>query len=181
MVKIVPLQSGCSRERHITVSLCSKGHHVTPVCHMLSKIVPHLAVCSAHAVANARPGLYAVVRRAVSSFRLTLSHVRTMSSGGLLASLIHAFRQLYVVQLGSVSRHADRSSFASQIELGFFRASLALTVYEYLLTFEQEHTLIWKRKWTGSTWLFLINRYCLLITELIQVAQTQKVRLDMRS
>ena len=36
-------------------------------------------------------------------------------------------------------RAYHRSTSARQIELGFFRASIALTVYEYLLTFEQGH------------------------------------------
>lgn len=38
-----------------------------------------------------------------------------------------------------------------------------LIVYEYLLTFEAERRVIWPRKLTVPTALFLFNRYCLLL------------------
>ncbi|KAJ3005093.1 hypothetical protein NUW54_g4497 [Trametes sanguinea] len=46
-------------------------------------------------------------------------------------------------------------------------ASLALLAYEYLITFTDEVRLIWLRKKTGATFLFLIIRYHAMITLLI--------------
>ena len=42
------------------------------------------------------------------------------------------------------------------------RAGTAWIVYEYILTFTQEVELLWRRKFTGATLLFLVNRYLLL-------------------
>lgn len=41
---------------------------------------------------------------------------------------------------------------------------VALAGYEYVLTWREEQILVWQRKWTMSTWLFLANRYLLLLT-----------------
>ncbi|THG95252.1 hypothetical protein EW026_g6367 [Hermanssonia centrifuga] len=38
----------------------------------------------------------------------------------------------------------------------------ALVAYEHIITLEQERTMIWHRKWTLATWLFMINRYLLI-------------------
>ena len=38
----------------------------------------------------------------------------------------------------------------------------AWIAYEYVLTFTQEVELFWRRKFTGATLLFLLNRYFLL-------------------
>ena len=35
----------------------------------------------------------------------------------------------------------------------------ALVVYEYLLTFFREFEVVKRRKWTGATLLFFLNRY----------------------
>ncbi|KAJ3528793.1 hypothetical protein NM688_g7946 [Phlebia brevispora] len=37
-------------------------------------------------------------------------------------------------------------------------ASLTIVCYEFLATFRHEYELVWKRRWTGATWLFLANR-----------------------
>ncbi|THG97990.1 hypothetical protein EW026_g4108 [Hermanssonia centrifuga] len=39
----------------------------------------------------------------------------------------------------------------------------ALAAYEYAITIRQEVTMVWLRKWTISTWLFLVNRYLMII------------------
>ncbi|KAJ3556853.1 hypothetical protein NM688_g1795 [Phlebia brevispora] len=39
----------------------------------------------------------------------------------------------------------------------------ALAAYEYLVTLEYEYEFGWRRKWTASTWLFIVNRYMLLV------------------
>ena len=43
---------------------------------------------------------------------------------------------------------------------------LALYVYEYVVTLDQEISHVWTRKWTISTWIFVVNRYTALITAL---------------
>ena len=46
----------------------------------------------------------------------------------------------------------------------------ALAAYEYLITLGQEVALVWKRRWTGSTWLFVANRYIMLGWAVVQAA-----------
>ncbi|THG95253.1 hypothetical protein EW026_g6366 [Hermanssonia centrifuga] len=46
----------------------------------------------------------------------------------------------------------------------------ALVAYEYIITLEQERTMIWHRKWTLATWLFMINRYLLIGFIILSVA-----------
>lgn len=43
----------------------------------------------------------------------------------------------------------------------------ALIAYEHVITFHQEVTVMWKRKWTGATVLFMMNRYLLLVATLL--------------
>ncbi|KAJ3523506.1 hypothetical protein NM688_g8718 [Phlebia brevispora] len=40
-------------------------------------------------------------------------------------------------------------------------ASLTIVCYDFIATLQYEYELIWHRKWTGATWLFLANRYLL--------------------
>ncbi|KAJ3558742.1 hypothetical protein NM688_g742 [Phlebia brevispora] len=47
-------------------------------------------------------------------------------------------------------------------------AALALAAYEHIITFKYEHEFLWRRKWTAATWLFIANRYALLISIVIQ-------------
>ncbi|KIP01653.1 hypothetical protein PHLGIDRAFT_80288, partial [Phlebiopsis gigantea 11061_1 CR5-6] len=44
-----------------------------------------------------------------------------------------------------------------------------LVVYEHIITIDQEAALIWRRKWTGPTVLFAINRYNLLLQAVLQL------------
>lgn len=37
-----------------------------------------------------------------------------------------------------------------------------MAVYEYLLTTRHEYAFLFRRRWTGATWLFLTNRYVML-------------------
>lgn len=37
-----------------------------------------------------------------------------------------------------------------------------MAAYEYLLTSRHEYAFLFRRKWTGATWLFLTNRYVML-------------------
>lgn len=49
-------------------------------------------------------------------------------------------------------------------------ATLALATYEYLVTFNQERTMIWRRKWSMVTWIFMANRYLLMSSTIWDVA-----------
>ena len=51
----------------------------------------------------------------------------------------------------------------------FVYLAIAVAVYEYLLTIKHEYAL-WRRKWTVSTWLFLMNRYLMIIVAVVQFA-----------
>ena len=48
----------------------------------------------------------------------------------------------------------------------------ALVLYDYLISLDQEVNLFWKRKFTGATVLFLLNRYLLLINYTLIFATT---------
>ncbi|KAJ3536879.1 hypothetical protein NM688_g6776 [Phlebia brevispora] len=41
-------------------------------------------------------------------------------------------------------------------------SALTVVAYEYVITLRHEYEFVWRRKWTGATWLFLANRYTLL-------------------
>ncbi|THG95135.1 hypothetical protein EW026_g6456 [Hermanssonia centrifuga] len=45
----------------------------------------------------------------------------------------------------------------------------ALVAYEFLITINQEISMAWQRKPTGATWLFMINRYLMLVTGVLEV------------
>ncbi|THG97199.1 hypothetical protein EW026_g4752 [Hermanssonia centrifuga] len=51
-------------------------------------------------------------------------------------------------------------------------------VYEYLITLNDEITMIWRRTWTVVTWLFMTNRYLMIVSTIwAAVPATAKVRL----
>ncbi|TFK86763.1 hypothetical protein K466DRAFT_618635 [Polyporus arcularius HHB13444] len=47
---------------------------------------------------------------------------------------------------------------------------VALIFYEHLLTFGDEVEMFWKRKFTGATAIFLLNRYLILVSYLMELA-----------
>ena len=50
-----------------------------------------------------------------------------------------------------------------------------MVAYEYLFTLKDEHTVVLRKKWTATTWIFLINRYVMVfgaITELLPSTPT---------
>ena len=46
----------------------------------------------------------------------------------------------------------------------------ALVFYEYAITLGQEIDMFWKRRFTGATALFLLNRYLLVLSSTLVVA-----------
>ncbi|KAI0764866.1 hypothetical protein C8Q74DRAFT_1174811, partial [Fomes fomentarius] len=51
----------------------------------------------------------------------------------------------------------------------------AFVVYEYIITFDREVSLFWRRRFTGATLLFLLNRYITLLTQLLDSLTTSKL------
>ncbi len=48
--------------------------------------------------------------------------------------------------------------------------TLAMVAYEYVLTLNQEVTMIWRRRWNAVTWLFMANRYVLIALTIIVIS-----------
>ncbi len=46
----------------------------------------------------------------------------------------------------------------------------ALVAYEYIITISQEVKLIWWRKWTCATWIFMANRYLMIAIMVLDVS-----------
>ncbi|THG98104.1 hypothetical protein EW026_g4045 [Hermanssonia centrifuga] len=66
-------------------------------------------------------------------------------------------------------RNLFEHNFLGDSELAddyIFHSILALVVYEYLITINQEISLVWRRKWSLSVWVFIANRYLLLLNTL---------------
>ena len=49
------------------------------------------------------------------------------------------------------------------------RYSTALVCYDFLITFDREVRCVWRRKWTGATVLFILNRYIVLLVHIISL------------
>ncbi|KAI0703887.1 hypothetical protein C8T65DRAFT_741232 [Cerioporus squamosus] len=49
-------------------------------------------------------------------------------------------------------------------------AAYTLIICEHMLTFGEEVELFWKRKFTGATAIFLLNRYLILISYIMELA-----------
>ena len=47
------------------------------------------------------------------------------------------------------------------------RAILALVLYEHLVTFRFEIDLLWRRKWSAVTLIYMINRYLLIANAIL--------------
>lgn len=54
----------------------------------------------------------------------------------------------------------------------FTHQSSALAAYEYVITFQQEVSMLWRRRWSAVTWLFVLNRYLLMIVTVCTVVPT---------
>ncbi|THG92468.1 hypothetical protein EW026_g8443, partial [Hermanssonia centrifuga] len=44
----------------------------------------------------------------------------------------------------------------------------ALVAYEYIITIGAEVSLIWRRAWTGAVWLFIANRYLMVVSAAVE-------------
>ncbi|KAI0375732.1 hypothetical protein BV20DRAFT_1048009 [Pilatotrama ljubarskyi] len=54
-------------------------------------------------------------------------------------------------------------------------AAFALIFYEYIITFDREVSLVWGRKFTAATVLFLLNRYLALLKYPIYIVNTYQI------
>ncbi|KAJ3556415.1 hypothetical protein NM688_g2039 [Phlebia brevispora] len=60
------------------------------------------------------------------------------------------------------------SAYKADLTWNYFAyAALTIVCYEFLATFRREYMVVWKRRWTGATWLFLANRYLALANIII--------------
>ncbi|KAI0666894.1 hypothetical protein C8Q78DRAFT_983444 [Trametes maxima] len=57
-------------------------------------------------------------------------------------------------------------------------AVLTLLCYEWLITFDREITLFWRRKFTGATALFLTNRYLPICIQILNLAPSHALMSD---
>lgn len=46
---------------------------------------------------------------------------------------------------------------------------LVIVIYEYLVTLKEEITLFWMRKWTLATAIFFLNRYLVLLNNVMSI------------
>lgn len=70
-----------------------------------------------------------------------------------------------------------RTSF-NDIAIAFMELyDAALVIYEYLITFCRELDVIWRRKFSGATVLFLLNRYLLFPFLLVDWSNVEDVSL----
>ncbi|PSR75263.1 hypothetical protein PHLCEN_2v9229 [Hermanssonia centrifuga] len=60
--------------------------------------------------------------------------------------------------------------YVDLVEQTMIYAMCALATYEYIITFNQERTMIWRRKWSMVTWIFMANRYLLMSSTIWDVA-----------
>ncbi|KAI0774511.1 hypothetical protein C8Q74DRAFT_1270542, partial [Fomes fomentarius] len=56
-----------------------------------------------------------------------------------------------------------------QIENYVVTAVLCLLAYEYVITFDRETKLFWRRTTTGSSILFIVNRYLSLVGAVVSM------------
>ncbi|KAJ3488300.1 hypothetical protein NLI96_g2955 [Meripilus lineatus] len=63
----------------------------------------------------------------------------------------------------------DQVFFAENLTINDYIAEAALFTYEYFITFDQEVERIWRRKFSGASVIFLVNRYsnCLRVASYI--------------
>ena len=88
--------------------------------------------------------------------------VACSSDGSKIARLVTFARQLLLVSLheSSVKTLPDRTH-------------TALLTYDHLLTFAGEVHFVWRRKFSGATILFALNRYVNLFSKILLVVNAQ--------
>lgn len=69
--------------------------------------------------------------------------------------------------LGCISVALTSESKISLCYISFTMSLAALAVYELLITIGGEVEFVWKRKRTFGSWLFIINRYLLLVYTIV--------------
>ncbi|KAI0689552.1 hypothetical protein BC835DRAFT_1418438 [Cytidiella melzeri] len=58
------------------------------------------------------------------------------------------------------------------ITLWIATSATVLFVFEYCITIAQEISLMWLRKWTGATWLYMLNRYVSVLYVIVDISPT---------
>lgn len=73
--------------------------------------------------------------------------------------------------------HSDMLSTTHGIEL----SASVLFIYDYIITFDQELEVVWRRKTTWSSVLYLLNRYCVIPYLVTQVPFMQDTHCKVRA
>lgn len=74
----------------------------------------------------------------------------------------HSFMETRL-EMVAISTHSPKYRNLTENSTSYLYL-LAMIVYEYLITFDQEVLLFWRRKPTGATVLFLMVRYLALLS-----------------
>ena len=56
-----------------------------------------------------------------------------------------------------------------------------MVIYEYVITFGEEVELFWKKKFTGATALFVLNRYLLMLDYVFNIGTIERSSASVRS
>lgn len=85
---------------------------------------------------------------------------------------LHVHEQISYVMIRSIGKYVDVAALGNSspqnhgIMSSILQKQPVLVAFEYILTVEGEILLIWRRKWTLSTLLFLLNRYLTIFVAL---------------
>lgn len=65
---------------------------------------------------------------------------------------------------------ASAPTTRSRLNIFFWLCFTALVVYDYILTLKYEIDLLWRQKWSTAAWIFVLNRYLLLVYAVFALA-----------
>ncbi|PSS32238.1 hypothetical protein PHLCEN_2v2007 [Hermanssonia centrifuga] len=101
-----------------------------------------------------------------------------MSQTSTDAQVVAEFQNMWVILIGVYTTLA-RTLNHSVTSANIIYSMTALVAYEYIITLEQEMAVVWHRKWTLATWLFITNRYLLIGFTVLSVAPTPSVIVEL--
>ena len=97
--------------------------------------------------------------------RLAVRVIRTFSSDTSHASCVWTLSDLHSSIALMLLQASDNILYRPR-ELRM--RIVALVGYDYVITWKHEYEFIWRRRWMAATWLFIINRYTLLASVILQ-------------
>ncbi|THH01956.1 hypothetical protein EW026_g820 [Hermanssonia centrifuga] len=67
------------------------------------------------------------------------------------------------------------AAYQADLATAFVISSIT-TAYEYVITIEREVVMVWWRKWTLATWIFIVNRYLMITVVIMEIAPASAKR-----